>query len=57
MHMMLCLASIILNTIDVIFMAFFVDKLGAVVDPVMFKIAHIQYILARKNDFRDLNVP
>lgn len=46
--MTLCLAPIILNTIDVIFPAFFVDKQGAVVDPVMFKIAHIQYIVARK---------
>ncbi|RAP69917.1 hypothetical protein ACZ87_03288 [Candidatus Erwinia dacicola] len=36
----------ILDTIDVILPVFFVDKLSAVIDSVMLKIAHIQYILA-----------
>lgn len=45
-HMMLRLVPEILDTIDVILSVFFVDKLSAVVDSVMLKIARIQYIVA-----------
>lgn len=43
---MLRLVPEILDTIDVIVSVFFVDKLSAVVDSVMLKIARIQYIVA-----------
>lgn len=43
---MLRLVPEILDTIDVILSVFFVDKLSAVVDSVMLKIARIQYIVA-----------
>lgn len=46
--MMVRLIPKILNAIDVILPVFFVDKLSVVVDPVMLKIAHIQYIVASK---------
>ncbi|RAP70481.1 hypothetical protein ACZ87_02714 [Candidatus Erwinia dacicola] len=44
--MTLCLIPKILDTIDVILPVFFIDKLSAVIDSVMLKIAHIQYIVA-----------
>lgn len=37
-----------LNPIDVILPVFVVDKLSVVIDPVMLKTAHIQYIVACK---------
>ncbi len=38
----------ILDTIDVILPVFFVDKLSAVIDSAMLKIAHIQHIVLAK---------
>ncbi|RAP70673.1 hypothetical protein ACZ87_02524 [Candidatus Erwinia dacicola] len=46
--MALRLISKILDTIDVILPVSFVDKLSAVIDSIMFEIAHIQYIVAGK---------
>ncbi len=46
--MTLRLVPKILNAIDVILPVFFVDKLDAVIDPVMLKIAHIQYVITGK---------
>ncbi len=47
-HVTLRLVPKILDTIDVILPVFFVDELGAVIDSVMLKIAHIQYIITGK---------
>ena len=47
-HVTLRLVPKILYAIDVILPVFFVDKLGAVIDPVMLKIAHIQYVITGK---------
>lgn len=47
-HMTFRLVPKILNAIDVILPLFAVDKLSAMIDPVMLKIAHIQYIVACK---------
>ena len=45
-HVAFRLVPKILDPIDVILPVFFVDELSAVVDSVMLKIAHIQYIVA-----------
>lgn len=52
-HVTLRLVPKILNAIDVILPVFFVDKLGAVIDPVMLKIAQIQYFITGKIVFVD----
>lgn len=47
-HVALRLIPKILDTIDAVLPVFFVDEVGAVIDPVMLKIAHIQYIITGK---------